>query len=78
MFKITIISFIENLFCRQLKPSKWEEVRYLLNNTVVARLLVQPGFTEVNHDIREEAREAGDDEKEADHDDPGQGQMLVG
>ena len=51
------------------------EVCYLLNNTVVAGLLVQPGFTEVDHHVREEDVEAGQDEEEADHDDeePGQG-----
>ena len=47
---------------------------YLLNNTVITRLLVQSGFTEVDHHIREEAIEGGDDEEEADHDhdEPGQ------
>ena len=52
---------------------------YLLNNTVITRLLVQSGFTEVDHHIREEAIEGGEDEEEADddHDEPGQDRRLL-
>ena len=77
MFKITIISFREFILSparnKQInqsnnsQPERGEEVCYLLNNTVIARVLVQLGFTEVNHNIRQEAIEAGEDEEQSDH-----------
>ena len=42
-------------------------IHYLLNNTVIARLLIQFCFTQVNHNIREEASEGGGDEEQPDH-----------
>ena len=74
------------LICREfilspaqnLQINQREEASYLLNDTVIARVFVQLGFTQIDHNIREEASEAtGHEEEQSDHlAEPGGGDVV--
>ena len=50
---------------------------YLLNDTVVTRLFVKLGFTEINDNIRMEAIEETEDDEDKEHDDGDGGGWLA-